>query len=48
MAPVPHRGKRNENSYLNLIVEKLASIKQVTLEEVAEITTQNALSIFKI
>lgn len=48
LAPVPHRGKRNESSYLNLVAEKLASIKQVTLEEVAEITTQNALSIFKI
>ena len=48
LAPVPYRGKRNESSYLLLVAEKLAALKQVALEEVAEITTQNALSIFKI
>jgi len=48
LAPVPHRGKRNESSYLKLIAEKLAIVKQMKVEEVAEITSQNALSIFKI
>jgi TatD DNase family protein len=48
LAPVPYRGKRNESLYLLLVAEKLAALKQVALEEVAEITTQNALSIFKI
>jgi TatD DNase family protein len=48
LAPVPYRGKRNESSYLLLVAEKLAALKQVALKEVAEITTQNALSVFKI
>lgn len=46
LTPQPHRGKRNESSYLTFIAEKLASIKGVTMEEVASITTNNANSIF--
>ncbi len=46
LAPVPYRGKRNESSYLVNIAEKLAEIKDTTLEEVAKITTGNAKELF--
>lgn len=46
LAPVPHRGKRNESAYIPLIAEKIASIKGISLEEVASVTSQNALDIF--
>ena len=47
LAPVPFRGKRNESSYIPLIAGKIASIKNVTVEEVALATTQNVNAIFK-
>ncbi len=46
LAPTPYRGKRNESAYIRLIAEKVASIKNVPLEEVAAITTANAKAIF--
>ncbi len=46
LAPVPFRGKRNESSYLKFIAEKLATIKNVSLEEVESVTTFNAENIF--
>ena len=46
LAPAPHRGKRNEPSYLPLVAQKLAEIKGMSLEEVATITTDNALRLF--
>lgn len=46
LTPVPFRGKRNESSYLKLVQEKIAAIKQVDPEEVASITTANALNLF--
>lgn len=46
LTPVPFRGKRNESSYLKYILEKLAHIKNVPVEEVAAITTANAQKIF--
>ena len=46
LTPVPFRGKRNESSYLKYIIEKLALIKNVSVDEVAEITTANAEKIF--
>ncbi len=46
LPPVPFRGKRNESSYLKLIAAKLAEVKGVSPEEVAEITTANAQKIF--
>jgi TatD DNase family protein len=46
LSPVPFRGKRNESSYLKYIVARLAQIKNVTIEEVANITTKNAEKIF--
>lgn len=46
LTPVPLRGKRNESSYLRHIVEALASVKNVTTEKVAAVTTANAEKIF--
>lgn len=46
LSPVPFRGKRNESAYLKPIAEKLAEVKETSLEEVARITTQNAAAIF--
>lgn len=48
LPPTPHRGKRNESSYLLHIAEKLADVKAMTLKEVAEITTANAKNLFKL
>lgn len=47
LSPVPYRGKRNESSYLKFIAEKLAQVKGVSVEEVAEITSANAEKIFR-
>lgn len=47
LAPVPFRGKRNESAYLLYIAEALANAKGIKLEELAKITTENALNIFK-
>ena len=47
LAPVPHRGKRNQPSYIPLIAQKVADIKKIPLEELQEKTTRNALGIFK-
>ena len=46
LAPVPHRGKRNESSYLKYVIEKLALVKQTTTDEIGRITTQNADALF--
>jgi TatD DNase family protein len=46
LAPVPHRGKRNEPDYLLQIAKKIAEIKNVTVEEVAEVTTRNSVEVF--
>ncbi|WP_242928382.1 TatD family hydrolase [Pontibacter vulgaris] len=48
LAPVPYRGKRNEPVYLPLVAKRVAEIMQKTVEEVAEVTTQNALNLFKL
>jgi TatD DNase family protein len=47
LAPVPFRGKRNESSYVVVIAQKLAEIYDLPFEEIAKITTQNALNVFK-
>lgn len=46
LAPTPYRGKRNESSYIPLIAERLADIKQISIEELARVTTQTADKIF--
>jgi TatD DNase family protein len=48
LAPVPHRGKRNESAFVVEVAKKMAEIRGLTLEVVAEVTTGNALKLFKI
>lgn len=48
LAPVPYRGKRNESAYLPLVAEKVASLYNVAVEEVASVTTANALEVFRL
>ncbi|SFH95032.1 TatD family hydrolase [Halpernia frigidisoli] len=48
LAPVPFRGKRNESSYLDLVVGKLVDIYQKDFAEIDRITTENAEKIFEI
>jgi TatD DNase family protein len=47
LAPVPHRGKRNSPLYLPLIAARLAALKNVSIEEVQQVTTQNAIKLFQ-
>jgi len=46
LAPVPFRGKRNEPSYIRSTAQKVAEIKKISFEKVAEVTTVNALRVF--
>jgi TatD DNase family protein len=46
LAPVPHRGKRNEPAYTSLVAERLGVIKNVDLSVINEETTKNALNLF--
>lgn len=48
LAPVPHRGKRNESSYIPLIADKVAELKKITPESLAESTTANARKLFNL
>ncbi len=48
LAPHPNRGKRNEPAYVKLVAEQIADLKGVSLEEVSEKTTRNALKFFNI
>ncbi|BDD03529.1 TatD family hydrolase [Aureibacter tunicatorum] len=47
LSPTPYRGKRNKPSYIPLIAQRIADLKEVRLEEVAKVTTDNSLKIFK-
>tara|TARA_B100000925_G_scaffold127605_1_gene95355 strand:+ start:193 stop:960 length:768 start_codon:yes stop_codon:yes gene_type:complete len=47
LAPVPYRGKRNQSEYLIYILRKLAEIYQRSEKDLAEITSQNSISVFK-
>lgn len=48
LPPVPHRGKRNQPSYIPLIAAKIAEIKKTSISEVAEKTTNNACRLFNL
>ena len=48
MAPVPHRGKRNDPGYLCHMAEKLAQIRGLSVEEIHEITTENGKRLYRI
>lgn len=47
LTPVPHRGKRNEPSYIPLIVQRLAQLKVMSAEEFGAVTTENAYRLFE-
>ena len=48
LSPVPHRGQRNEPSYIPLIAQRIADLRGISLDEVADVTTTSARKLFKI
>ncbi|MPN03549.1 putative metal-dependent hydrolase YcfH [bioreactor metagenome] len=48
LTPVPYRGKRNEPSYIHHIAAKVAETKGCSINEVAEMTTENAIKLFRL
>ena len=48
LAPVPHRGKRNEPAYTQLVAQRVADLRQISLEEVDTLTSSNATKLFKL
>ena len=48
LTPVPHRGKRNEPAYVQFVAATIASVKSLTIEEVARATTNNVRALFRI
>lgn len=48
LAPVPHRGKRNEPAYTALVAQRLAEFWQMDIKEVDSITTKNAMQLFRL
>ncbi|MDN6728428.1 MAG: TatD family hydrolase, partial [Tetragenococcus halophilus] len=48
LAPVPYRGKQNEPGYTRYVVEKIAELKELSVEDVAIQTTKNAHKLFGI
>ena len=48
LAPAPYRGKRNEPAYVQLVAQKIASTKNVSVDHVADATTNNAKGLFHI
>jgi TatD DNase family protein len=48
LTPVPFRGKRNEPGYVRYTAQKVAEVKMVSLEKVAEVTTENALRVYRL
>ena len=47
LAPVPHRGELNEPKYTSLVAQKIGEIKGISYDSVVDITTKNALDVFK-
>ncbi len=47
LAPHPHRGKRNEPAYVRLVAERIADLRGISLDELAEATTANAQRLFQ-
>jgi TatD DNase family protein len=48
LAPAPYRGKRNEPAYIPIIAAKVAELCDISIEEVADVTTRNALKLFNL
>ncbi|MFV5960171.1 TatD family hydrolase [Bacillus sp. AK25] len=48
LTPAPFRGKRNEPSYVKYIAEQIAELREMSFEELAALTTENAKKVFRI
>ncbi len=48
LTPMPDRGKRNDSSYVRYVAKQIAEVKNISVEEVAEITFNNAMKVFNI
>ena len=48
LAPVPHRGERNEPAHVRLVAERLAALRDLPVDEVARVTTETARALFKL
>jgi len=48
LTPEPHRGKRNDSTYLSYVAQRIAEIKGVSTEEIIKITYENANRCFRI
>jgi TatD DNase family protein len=46
LAPVPHRGKRNECAYIVSVASKIAELHNTSIQNIADITTRNAQELF--
>lgn len=48
LAPIPHRGQRNESAFIPLIAVRIAELRGIPVEQVAEQTTENARQLFSL
>lgn len=48
LTPEPFRGRRNDSSFVSFVAKKIGEVRNISYEEVAEITTKNALGLFRI
>lgn len=48
LAPVPHRGKRNEPAYTHIVAQRMAELRAVTINEIDRVTTDNAKRLFSL
>ncbi|MCG3766989.1 TatD family deoxyribonuclease [Vibrio cincinnatiensis] len=48
LAPVPHRGKRNEPAYTRLVAQRIAELRELSLQDVSDLTTVNAKHLFNL
>lgn len=48
LAPHPHRGKRNEPNLVTLVAEKIAELREMSYEDIAQVTTKNAFTLFNL
>lgn len=48
LAPIPKRGRENKTAYTRYVVEKIAELRGMTVEEIAQVTTENARKLFRL
>ena len=48
LSPVPHRGQRNEPAYIPLIAQRIADLRGISIDQVAETTTASARTLFRL